>query len=166
MRLDKRLIKEYSSIVMLYFEGDMSSIPVLYKVDINPSYDWSEDAKDLNISHRELEVFALVTEGYKNKEIAQILKIKHQSVKTHMHNFTKKLGVKNNAQALIIAIHLKLLKVRAKVQDVTGEVKDEYLIKGMQELISDEAWQRGINEKEKRLLKVFLKEHGIDPYNW
>lgn len=76
----------------------------------------------MNISHRELEVFALVTEGYTNKEIAQILKIKHQSVKNHMHSFTKKLKVKNNAQALIIALHLKLIRVRAKLQDITEEL--------------------------------------------
>ena len=144
----------------------MNSTPVQYKVDINPSYDWSEDAKDLKISHRELEVFALVTEGYKNKEIAQILKIKHQSVKTHLHNFKKGLVVKNNTQALIVALHLNLIKVRAKVQDITGEVKAEDMIKGMKELISGEAWMRGVNEKEKRLLRVFLKERGIDPDNW
>ena len=144
----------------------MSKAPVQYKVEINPSYDWSENAKDLNISHRELEAFALATEGYKNKEIAQILKIKHQSVKTHMHNFKNKLGVKNNTQALIVALHLNLIRARAKVQDITGEVKAENVIKGMKELISGAAWARGVNEKEKRLLRVFLKEHGIDPDNW
>lgn len=144
----------------------MSSIPVQYKVDINPSYDWSEDAKALNISHRELEVFALVTEGYRNKEIAQILKIKHQSVKTHMHNFTKKLGVKNNAQALIIALHLKLIKVRGKVQNMTGEITAEGLIDDFRKLIDGETWVRGVNEKDKQKLKVWLREHGIDPYNW
>lgn len=144
----------------------MSSIPVQYKVDINPSYDWSEDARALNISHRKLEVFALVTEGYKNKEIAQILKIQHQSVKNHMHNFTKKLGVKNNTQALIIALHMKLIKVRAKVQDITGEITAEGLIDDFRKIIDGETWVRGVNEKDKQKLKVWLREHGIDPYNW
>ena len=136
------------------------------KVEINPSYEWAEDAQNLGISHRELEVFALVAEGYTNKEVAQILHIKHQSVKNHIHKFTKKLEVKNKTQALIMALHLKLIKVRAKVQGITGEVKAEDLIEGMKELISGEAWMRGINEKEKRLLRVFLKEKGGDPDNW
>ena len=51
---------------------------VRYKVDINPSYEWDKDTENLGISHRELEVLALVVEGYKNKEIAQILKIQRQ----------------------------------------------------------------------------------------
>lgn len=147
----------------------MSSITVQYKVDINPSYEWSEDAQALNISHRELEVFALVTEGYKNKEIAQILKIKHQSVKTHVHNFTKKLGVKNNTQALIIALHLKLIKVRAKwpYKDVpVMEITSEGFIDEFRKLINGEGWAHGVSEKDKQNLKVWLREHGIDPYNW
>lgn len=144
----------------------MSSIPIQYKVDINPSYEWSEDAQALNISHRELEVFALVTEGYKNKEIAQILKIKHQSVKTHMHNFKKRLSVKNNTQALVIALHLKLIKIRGKYLDVSGELTADKTIDGLREIISGEAWLRGINDKGKRNIRVFLKEHGIDPDKW
>jgi DNA-binding CsgD family transcriptional regulator len=56
-----------------------------------------EEAQSLRISHRELEALALVIEGYKNKEIAQILKINHnQSVKNHLQHFFKKLNIKNN----------------------------------------------------------------------
>ena len=68
----------------------MDHKPLEIKVEINPSYEWSEDVRDLNISHRELEVLALVVEGYKNKEIAQILKIQHQSVKNHLQHLFKK----------------------------------------------------------------------------
>ena len=99
-----------------------------YKVDINPSYEWSEKARELNISHRELEVIALVVEGYKNKEIARILKIQHQSVKNHLQHLFKKLDVKNSTQAYIIALNLKLIKMRGKtpykdvpVLDLTAE---------------------------------------------
>ena len=147
----------------------MSSIPVQYKVTINPSYEWSEEANGLNISHRELEVFALVSEGYKNREIAQILKIKHQSVKTHVYNFKKKLSVKNNTQALIIALNFNLIKVRAKTpyKDVPViEMSAEGLIDNFRKLIVGETWSSEIKEKQIRDLKVFLKEHGIDPYNW
>ena len=140
-----------------------------YKVDINPSYDWSEDAKKLKISHRELEVFALGTEGYKNKEIAQILKIQHQSVKTHVHNFTKKIGVKNNTQALIIALHLNLIKVRAKTpyKDVPViELTGDGYIESFRKLINGESNPKGVSENDIRKIKVWFKEHGIDPYNW
>ena len=85
---------------------------IQYKVDINPSYDWSREAKSLGISHRELEVLALVVEGYRNKEIAEILKIQHQSVKNHLQRLFKKLDVKNSTQAYIIALNLKLIRMR------------------------------------------------------
>jgi len=91
------------------------------KVEINPSYEWAKDAESLGISHRELEVFALVTEGYNNKEIAEILHIKHQSVKNHMHHFTKKLGVRNAGQAVIVALHKKLIKMRGIYGDTSME---------------------------------------------
>ena len=140
-----------------------------YKVDINPSYEWAEEAHELNISHRELEVFALVGEGYKNKEIAQILRIQHQSVKNHMYSFMKKLGVKNGMQAFILALHLKLVKLRYKtpykdspVIEMTGDT----IIDNFRKFISGEAWSSKLNEKQIRSMKVFLKEHGIDPYNW
>jgi DNA-binding NarL/FixJ family response regulator len=81
-----------------------------YKVDINPSYDWAPEAESLNVSHRELEVLALVVEGYKNKEIGRILKIEHQSVKNHLQHLFKKLNVKNGTQAYIIALNLNLIR--------------------------------------------------------
>ena len=145
------------------------TLPRISQVSEVPFLHLSEDTQALNISHRELEVFALVTEGYKNKEIAQTLKIKHQSVKTHMHNFTKKIGVKNNTQALIIALHLKLISVRAKMpyKDVpVTEVTSEGVIDNFRKIIDGETWVRGVSEKDKHNLKVWLREHGIDPYKW
>ena len=86
---------------------------IQYKVDINPSYEWTDEAKELNVSHRELEVLALVVEGYKNKEAAQILKIKHQSVKNHLQHLFKKLHVMNGTQAYIVALKMNLIKMRS-----------------------------------------------------
>ncbi len=147
----------------------MNSFPIQEKVDINPSYEWTEEAQVLNISHRELEVFALVTEGYKNREIAQILKIKHQSVKTHMHNFKKRLGARNNTQALVLALHLKLIKLRITApykEFPVIEMTSEDYIDGFRKLIAGEENPAGVSEKTKHEMKVWLKEHGIDPYNW
>ena len=147
----------------------MKDSSVQYKVEINPSYEWSEEATSMNISHREIEVFALVTEGFSNKEIADILKINHQSVKNHMHHFTKKLKVKNNTQALVIALHLNLIRVKAKYpgKDMPPiEVTGEGYIDSFQKLISGESNPKNLSQKEIRRIKVWLKEHGIDPNNW
>jgi DNA-binding CsgD family transcriptional regulator len=132
------------------------------KVEINPSYEWAEGTESLGISHRELEVFALVAEGYTNKEVAEILHIKHQSVKNHMHNFFKKLGVKNSGQAVIVALHKNLIKMRGIYGEASVELTAEGLIERFRDLINGQAWISGVNEKEKRRLKVFLLSHGID----
>jgi DNA-binding CsgD family transcriptional regulator len=81
------------------------------KVEINPSYEWTDDGKKSGVSHRELEVLALSAQGYENKEIAEILGLEYQSVKNHMFSLTKKTKADNSAQALVIAIGNRLLKV-------------------------------------------------------
>lgn len=143
---------------------------IQYKVNINPSYEWAEEAREKNISHRELEVLALVVEGYKNKEIARILKIQHQSVKNHLQHLFKKIDVKNNTQAYIIALHLNLIKMRAAMPRYKDapivEFTAEEFIDEFRKTISGENKVEGYDEKKKQWLKVWLKEHGIDPYNW
>ena len=144
---------------------------VQYKVDINPSYGWSERAKELGISHRELEVLALVVEGYKNKEIAQILKIQHQSVKNHLQHLFKKLDVRNSTQAYVIALSMNLIRMRGAVigrEDVSEtEITGKSISDDLRKIISGEIKVKEFSsEKRKQWLKVFLREHGIEPYRW
>ena len=141
------------------------------KVDIKPSYEWSEKAKELGVSHRELEVLALVVEGYKNKEIAQILRIQHQSVKNHLQHLFRKLDVRNSTQAYIIALNLNLIKMRGAVvgrEDVSvTEITAQDFIEPLRKIISGEIRGKELGSKKRRQwLKVWLKEHGIEPYNW
>ena len=141
-----------------------------YKADINPSYEWANEAEELGISHRELEVLGLVVEGYKNKEISQILKIQHQSVKNHLQHLLKKLNVRNSTQAYIIALNLNLIKMRGAVvgrEDVSlTEITGPQFIEHFRKVISGEVKVKGFGEKDKGYLKVWLKEHGIEPYRW
>ena len=140
------------------------------KVDIRPSYEWSDKAKELGVSHRELEVLALVIEGYKNKEIARILKIQHQSVKNHLQHLLKKLDVKNSTQAYIIALNLNLIKMRAAMlgrEDVSRtEITGPQFIDYFRKVISGKIGLKGFGERDKREAKVWLKEHGFEPHDW
>lgn len=81
------------------------------KIEINPSYEWTESGKKSGVSHRELEVLSLSAKGYENKEIAEILGLQYQSVKNHMFALTNKLNASNSAQALTIAIGSRMLKI-------------------------------------------------------
>ncbi len=144
---------------------------VQYKADINPSYEWAKEAESLGISHRELEVLALVVEGYKNKEIAQILTIQHQSVKNHLQHIYKKLNVKNSTQAYIIALNMKLIKMRGTMIGPSDypvvEMKAKDMIEDLRKIVSGKMEVEGLDdEKKRKWLKVWLKEHGIEPYDW
>jgi DNA-binding CsgD family transcriptional regulator len=142
---------------------------IQYKIDIKPSYEWKEEAKQLGVSHGELEVFALSVEGYANKEIARILRIKYQSVKNHMHNFTKKISVKNNMQAVVVALSLNLISVKAKDMSLGGYINEftiDNLVEYYRDHVSGKSWSAGIDDKKLRDLKVFLKEHGIEDEDW
>lgn len=132
----------------------------IVKVEIIPSYEWQKDAREAGISHRELEVFALVVKGYKNKEIAEILNIQHQSVKNHLHSFYKKLRVKNSAQALAIAIGKNLVQVEYKMMNVSFNLTAENFVEVINQALSDE--NPKVKEKAKRNAKIFLKSRGID----
>lgn len=56
------------------------------------------------LSPREMEILRLVTRGMSNKEIAQELKISHQTVKNHMTSVLKKLAVEDRTQAAVFAL--------------------------------------------------------------
>ena len=57
------------------------------------------------LSPRELELVALVAQGYKNKEMAEKMFISEQTVKNHLHNVFDKLGVSDRLELALYAIH-------------------------------------------------------------
>ena len=63
------------------------------------------ESKPTPLSPREREIVGLVTQGYKNKELAEKLNISEQTVKNHMHNIFDKLGVSDRLELALYAIH-------------------------------------------------------------
>jgi DNA-binding CsgD family transcriptional regulator len=126
------------------------------KIEINPRYEWQEEAKKFDVSHRELEVLALVAQGFDNEIIAQILEIQYQSVKTHMYNLTKKLGANNTAEALAIAIGKNLLKII----DTEGEKPELTKIEKILRVIANGV-DGGDSELTKKIKKWMIR-HDID----
>jgi DNA-binding CsgD family transcriptional regulator len=63
-----------------------------------------------SLSKRELEVLALVAEGFKNREIAQQLSVSSATVKTHLIHIFAKLGVDNRTAAVTQALACGLLR--------------------------------------------------------
>ncbi|MCK5162130.1 MAG: response regulator transcription factor [Desulfobacula sp.] len=56
------------------------------------------------LSHRELQIIVLLVEGKSNKEIAQTIHISPDTVKSHLKNIYRKLGVHNRSQAAKVSI--------------------------------------------------------------
>lgn len=61
------------------------------------------------LSYREIEVMQLLVQGKSNKEIAQQLFISVNTVKVHLNNIFKKLGVTSRIEATIYALEHKLV---------------------------------------------------------
>jgi two-component system nitrate/nitrite response regulator NarL len=74
--------------------------------------------KDSSIlSGRECQVISLVAGGLKNKHIADKLCISEQTVKVHLNNIFKKIGVKDRLQAALFAIDKRLTPGNVPLKD-------------------------------------------------
>lgn len=59
--------------------------------------------RHLPLSRREQEVLALIRQGQRNREIADVLRISEATVHKHVQNIFEKLNARNRAEALFLA---------------------------------------------------------------
>lgn len=62
----------------------------------------------LPLTSRERETVQLVTQGYKNKEIAENMSLSVQTVKNHLHSAFQKLGTSDRVELALYAIYKAL----------------------------------------------------------
>ena len=84
---------------------DKAMLPVMNETVRNTT-----KVSDEKLTKRELEVLKLLSEGLYNKEIAYRLSISEKTVKNHVSNIFKKIGVSDRTQAAIYAIRNNLLE--------------------------------------------------------
>ena len=70
----------------------------------SPSFDNDNNRKDYDLTSREAQILKLMTEGYSNMEIAQILVISINTTKAHVANILQKLEVDDRLQAALKAL--------------------------------------------------------------
>ncbi len=58
------------------------------------------------LTPRERQLLGLLAEGYRNKELASLLRIKEQTVKIHLHSLFRKLNVRTRVEAALKAAEL------------------------------------------------------------
>ena len=87
------------------YNGEMYIQPSLTPL-LNSNLSDRDNYKDkLNeLTRREYDVLKLLAEGYFNKEIASTLNISERTVKNHVSNIFKKIGVSDRTQAAVFAI--------------------------------------------------------------
>ena len=78
-----------------------------------PSF--SQDGPN-RISARELEIITLVARGLENKEIAQHLGIREQTVKNHLGRVMRKVGVRNRQELAMFAVKQHLVPVATGIR--------------------------------------------------
>ena len=74
------------------------------------------------ISEREVEIIALIAEGYTNGQIAAKLFISNHTVNTHRKNIMKKLGVNNTAGIVMYAAKTNLVNPNKFLFSASEEV--------------------------------------------
>lgn len=88
------------AIIELYRGGSPMSSVIARKVikAFQPAPQQNQDVE--NLTKREREMLDLLAKGYRYKEIAEMLFISFETVRTHIHNIYEKLHVQSRTEAL------------------------------------------------------------------
>lgn len=109
MDLQKNISKSFKHIVFPYMEK-LKKTTLIGNNDYTPYIDIIESnvenivspfcskltTKNICLTQTEIQVANLVKEGKRDKEIAEILYVSIETVKTHRRNIRRKLGIRNN----------------------------------------------------------------------
>ena len=71
----------------------------------------AEHIADEALTHRELDVLMHVAGGRRNKEIASVLAISEDTVKTHLKHIIDKLGARDRTEAVTIAVRRGIIQL-------------------------------------------------------
>ncbi len=106
----QRLVQVVQSVADGAAWFDPSIAHIVLKASANsPSYDTESNRKNYDLTSREAQILKLMTEGYSNMEIAQILVISINTTKAHVANILQKLEVDDRLQAALKALKNKIV---------------------------------------------------------
>lgn len=116
LEISKNLaLKENRSIVAnelgIEYSGFMVSGELKYiKPLLSAAVSMTDQKEFFSLTERENEVLELVSEGFSNKQIAKKLFLSEKTVKNHLNNIFKKIGVTNRTNAALYVLKGKSRK--------------------------------------------------------
>lgn len=106
----QRLVQVVQSVADGAAWFDPSVAHIVLKASANsPNFDTDNNRKDYDLTTRESQILKLMTEGYSNMEIAQMLVISINTTKAHVANILQKLEVDDRLQAALKALKNKIV---------------------------------------------------------
>ena len=106
----QRLVQVVQSVAdgAAWFDPSVAHI-VLKASASTPNFDTGDNRKNYYLTTREAQILKLMTEGYSNMEIAQMLVISINTTKAHVANILQKLEVEDRLQAALKALKNKIV---------------------------------------------------------
>jgi len=92
-----------------FFCGQILETIQRANIDVNDLDFDSFSCEPVVLSERENEIIVLISEGYTNEQIADMLFLSRHTVNTHRKNILSKLGVKNTAGIVLYAVKTQLV---------------------------------------------------------
>ena len=102
--------EELSNAIRAAYAGKPALAPEAAQVLIHASMTPAADKVGHDLTSREREVLALMTEGLNNKQIAERLVVSPSTAKSHVSSILTKLGVASRTEAVALALQNKLVK--------------------------------------------------------
>jgi two-component system, NarL family, nitrate/nitrite response regulator NarL len=93
-------------------DREVSDITTLLR-ELSQQLGDSEPRRNFGLTHREVEVIGLVTEGCSNREVASRLSITEDTVKRHLTNIFDKVGMSTRLELALFALKNKLVEPQA-----------------------------------------------------
>lgn len=105
--------EELEKAILQVYRGNVSIQMNLFScLDVQKEKFEKENVKIKSLTKREMEVLKCLTIGMYNKEIALKLGISERTVKNHISNLFKKIGVADRTQAAVFAIRNYIVDIR------------------------------------------------------
>jgi len=102
--------EELANAIRAAYAGKPALAPEAAQVLIQASMTPAVEKVGHDLTSRELEVLALMTEGLNNKQIAERLVVSPSTAKSHVSSILSKLGVTSRTEAVALALQNHLVK--------------------------------------------------------